>query len=83
EQEFIMFCHDCGFKIKDQDLTECPECSCIISSGLSSGNNPGKEGIFQDIENILNNDELSELRESSGVEEEEIMQLHSGHSVKS
>ena len=65
-----MFCHNCGFEIKNQDLTECPECSCILSSGLSSGNNQGKEGIFQDIENILNNDELSELRESSGIEED-------------
>ena len=65
-----MFCHNCGFEIKNQELTECPECSCILSSGLSSSNNQGKEGIFQDIENILNNDELSELRESSGIEED-------------
>ena len=65
-----MFCHNCGFEIKNQDLTACPECSCILSPGLSSSNNKGKEGIFQDIENILNNDELSELRESSGIEED-------------
>jgi len=65
-----MFCHNCGFEIKDQGLTECPECSCILSPGLSSGNNQEKEGVFQDIENILNNDELSELHESGGVEED-------------
>ena len=65
-----MFCHNCGFEIKNQDLTECPECSCILSPGLSSSNNKGKEGIFQDIDNILNNDELSEQRESTGVKED-------------
>ena len=63
-----MFCHNCGFKIKDPELTECPECSFILSPGLSSGNNQEKEGIFQDIENILNNDELSELYESTATE---------------
>ena len=65
-----MFCHNCGFKIKDPELTECPKCSFILSPGLSSGNNKGEEGLFQEIENILNNDELSELHESSGVEED-------------
>jgi cell division septation protein DedD len=65
-----MFCHNCGFEIKNQDLTECPECSYILPPGLSSSNNKGKEGIFKDIENTLNNDELSELRESSGIEED-------------
>ncbi|UCE94623.1 MAG: SPOR domain-containing protein [Flavobacteriaceae bacterium] len=64
-----MFCHNCGFEIKDQELSECPECNCILFLGLSSCNNHEKEEMFQDIENILNNDELSELHESSGVEE--------------
>ena len=65
-----MFCHNCGFKTKDQKLTKCPECSCCLSFGLSSGSNQGKEEIFQDIENILNNAELSELNESTDVAED-------------
>jgi len=65
-----MFCHNCGFEIKDQKLTKCPECNCFLSVELSSGNNQETEAIFQDIENILNNAELSELNESTDVAED-------------
>jgi cell division septation protein DedD len=63
-----MFCHDCDFEIKDPELTECPKCRCILSTGLSSNINQEKEETFQDIINILNNDELSELYKSAAAE---------------
>jgi len=65
-----MFCHNCGFEINDQKLTECPECSSILSSSLSYRDNQEKEEIFQDIENILSNDEFSELYENTATEKD-------------
>lgn len=56
-----MYCHNCGFEINEQKSATCPKCSGFISTELSTDNNPEKEEIFQDIEYILNNDELSEL----------------------
>ncbi len=67
-----MFCRNCGFEIKDQELKVCPECSCILSPEPSAYDTDEEtEELFEDIDSILNSDK----KDNSSPEEELEKQL--------
>lgn len=52
-----MFCRNCGFKTEDQELTECPECGCILSrTSPDDIEDPEADEFFEDIDNILSSE---------------------------